>query len=191
MGVAEGSFFEQDTANNNLPVLKETITIDGTVYNCDESETDCWNAMKPYFENSTEGQLEMTQVCETLENQNRVNQQLEQSTVRIRLCTELQEGNTVTECTELETMIQQQQDLYPELACSAYGFGMGNSTDCEESDPVDEETPEETPTMTPANDTVPEGGGTSAAPVSLFLPTSRHCILGWFTMSWMWRMMVM
>ncbi|GAX17862.1 hypothetical protein FisN_18Hh066 [Fistulifera solaris] len=128
LGASEGFFFEQDPSNNNIPKLKDSITVSGTAYDCSDDPTDCWNALKAYFEVGAPGHAEMEQVCETLENKNRVNLQLEQSTVRIRLCEELQNDVTTTECAELEAMIQELGAANPDLACSAYGFGIGDAT---------------------------------------------------------------
>lgn len=193
LGVAEGMFFEQDPANNNIPKLKATITIDGTTYNCEETPMNCWNGMRPYFE--TTGASEMAQVCQTLENQNRVNLQLEQSTLRIRLCDELRGGNTATECTELEAMVQEMGEMYPDLACSAYGFGTGNATipGCEAPSEETPETPsgEDIPTEMPGE--IPEDGDdddddeSSSASVNRSFMISALSV-GWSITSW-WMMM--
>ncbi len=108
--------------------MKDSITVMGTSYDCSDDPTDCWNALKAYFEIGAPGHAEMEQVCQTLENQNRVNLQLEQSTVRIRLCEELQNQVSAAECTEVEAMIQEMGAANPDLACSAYGFGIGDAT---------------------------------------------------------------
>lgn len=151
---------------------------------------DCWNELKIYFEVGGPGEAEKEQVCETLENKNRVNLQLEQSTVRIRLCDELRNGVTASECADLEAMVQAMGETYPDLACSAYGFGVGDATieGCEgltaaTPPPTLEGTPDET---TDHSTEPPEGGTSSSAPVihsfmisTLFFGWSMT-VSGWF-----------
>jgi hypothetical protein len=126
LGMAEGGFFTQDSNEN--PILKDSITVDGTTYDCTVSEADCYNAMKPYFATSA-GQTEMMQVCDVLANQGLVDRQLEQSTTRTRLCQELNSGTVIaTGCETLSSQVSEKMAEYPDKDCSAYAFGMGTST---------------------------------------------------------------
>ena len=94
LGISEGGFFEQQ---NGVFVLKDSITIDGNTIDCQASESDCYNAMKDYFAVSP-GVDEMDQVCETVVNKVTVDRELEQSTVRNRLCTDVKAGASPIFC---------------------------------------------------------------------------------------------
>jgi hypothetical protein len=129
LGVAEGGFFTQDATNNNAVVIKDSITIDGVNYDCETSERDCYNAMTPFFESDPNGQKEMKDVCDTLVAQNRVDRQLEQSTLRIRLCSESREGTTIpSDCDPLWTQVASKMEEYPDKDCSGFGFGIGDAS---------------------------------------------------------------
>ena len=125
----DGGFFIQNPNNNNIPMLKDTITIDGATYDCKESESNCYNAMKPYFESNPTGQKEMKDVCDKLQNQVKVDRQLEQSTIRIRLCSEIKENTSIdTSCDKLTEQVQEHIKKHPTKDCSAFGFGTGTTT---------------------------------------------------------------
>jgi hypothetical protein len=62
---------------NTLYVLKDQITVNGQSYDCETSESDCYNAMKAYF-SSSPGSDEMMDVCETIVDKVAVDRELEQ-----------------------------------------------------------------------------------------------------------------
>ena len=127
LGVSEGGFFEQDP-NTALPVLKDSITIGGKSYNCKASQSNCYNAMKPYFANNPNGQKEMKDVCNTLYNKYRNDQQMEQSTLRIRLCNESRKGEVIPSfCNPLWPLVEQKMKDYPKKACPGFGMGVGST----------------------------------------------------------------
>jgi hypothetical protein len=131
LGVSQDGFFEQQDGSGGTTtiVLKDNITIDGTTYDCTASEADCYNAMKPYFESNEDGMLEMQQVCETLYDKVRADKQLEQSTLRIRLCDVASSGSAVDgTCEPLATQVAGEAEAYGVTKCSALGFGVGNKT---------------------------------------------------------------
>jgi len=127
LGIPYGGFFFQDSNNNNIPVLKDTITIDGATYDCKQSQSNCYNAMKPYFEVDPTGQKEMKDVCDTLQNQVKVDRQLEQSTMRIRICNEISDNSSIdSSCSVLGEQVNEYVKKYPSKDCSAFGFGTGS-----------------------------------------------------------------
>lgn len=127
LGVPYGGFFEGSDMNAGLPVLKDSITIDGTTYDCAASESDCYNAMKPYFESDADGMKEMQEVCDTMEGAVRVARELEQSTLRIRICQEERESATIlSACSDIYAEMQSDLDDFSNLNCAAFGIGPGN-----------------------------------------------------------------
>jgi hypothetical protein len=119
LGVEEGGFFNEDGS------LKDSITIDGQAYDCETSSTDCYDAMKDYFDNDRAGENEMTQVCDQLQNRVFNDKQLEQSTVRTRLCLESREGATIsTACEALWQELESKMNEFPDKECTGFAFGV-------------------------------------------------------------------
>ena len=122
LGVSEGGFFDDG------PVLKDTITIDGTTHDCDASESDCYNAMKPFFESNPDGQKEMKDVCDQLVNKVANDKQLEQGILRDRLCLEHKDGTTIpATCEPLWAQLLEQINMYPDKGCQGFAFGAQNT----------------------------------------------------------------
>mmetsp|Transcript_33551 Transcript_33551/g.48909 ORF Transcript_33551/g.48909 Transcript_33551/m.48909 type:complete len:271 (-) Transcript_33551:25-837(-) len=129
LGVSEGGFFEQDSKNDNMVVLKNSITIGRSTYNCETSKSTCYNAMKPYFEDDVNGKKEMNQVCQKLYDQGKNDLQLEQSTLRGRLCMDYRNVNTpVPICNPLLDQLKDQMKQYPNKSCNSFQMGVGSKT---------------------------------------------------------------
>ena len=136
LGIPYGGFWEESSTNPDIPVLKATITIDSTTYDCESSESDCYNAMKPYFESDADGMQEMDDVCEQLENEQRNARELEQSTLRVRICQEDREGATiVSECSTMFADMESDLQTFSTMNCGGFGTGIGSQVppECEES----------------------------------------------------------
>jgi len=120
LGVSEGGFFDDNG-------LKDQITINGETYNCEESASSCYSAMRTYFQSDPEGQQEMDDVCSTLENKVVLDRQLEQSTARNRLCQEFRSGTTIPDsCNPLWDQLQGKMDEYSDKDCPGFAFGTQN-----------------------------------------------------------------
>ena len=118
-----GAFFYQNTDANNRIDMVDSITINGETTNCAASANNCWTVMKAYFGDNGEGAKEMAQVCETLFNKVRVDRNLEESTLRIRLCMEEKEGNVIiSECYPVAQQVKDLMKTNPDLDCSGFGF---------------------------------------------------------------------
>lgn len=125
LGVASegGAFFEQNPDNMNQIDIIDTINISGEAENCVDSPSDCWNAMKVYFNDGGDGAKEMAQVCETLFDKVRVDKNLEESTLRIRICMEITDGTTVSlSCEPLAQQVKDAMEANPDTDCSGFGF---------------------------------------------------------------------
>eukprot|EP00986_Skeletonema_menzelii_P000678 scaffold193_cov157-Skeletonema_menzelii.AAC.10 len=126
LGVPYGVFWEESPSNADLPVLKDSIEIDGTAYDCNASQSNCYNAMKPYFESDPIGQKEMQDVCEQMENEVRNARELEQSILRVRICSEYRESAVIeTECTSMFNEMESDLESYASLNCGGFGVGSG------------------------------------------------------------------
>ena len=137
LGMSEGGFFEQ--GDGNAIVLLDSVTINGAVFDCSVSKSDCYNAMKPYFESDSQGQQEMMQVCETLYSQAKTDRELEESTLRIRLCQEVRDDPTLETsaaavCDPLLAQLVEQLEAFPSKDCSGFGFGPGSTDICYSSE---------------------------------------------------------
>ncbi|KAG7365786.1 hypothetical protein IV203_028456 [Nitzschia inconspicua] len=122
LGVQEGGGFFNDDATGTL---KDSISIDGQTYDCEASSSDCYDAMKEYFDNHHQGRFEMQQVCQQLRNRIMNDKQLEQSVLRTRLCLESLEGDDIpSTCEPLWTELQTQMDAYPDKDCQGFAFGV-------------------------------------------------------------------
>ncbi|KAL7536867.1 hypothetical protein ACHAXR_007444 [Thalassiosira sp. AJA248-18] len=121
-------FFEQANSYSTI-ALKDSITIDGTSYDCAVSESGCYNAMKPYFESDPSGEKEMEDVCSKLEGQVKVDAQLEQSTLRNAMCQQISSASSTTQalCEPLWGQLEQIILQHPSKECSGYSFGIGNT----------------------------------------------------------------
>ena len=118
----DGQPFFTDDGN-----LQDTIIVDDITYDCEASESDCYNAMKPYFETNPNGMKEMDDVCSQLQNKVINDRQLEQSTVRNRLCLEYNDGTTIpVVCEPLWSQLLEQMNQYPNKGCQGYAFGTQN-----------------------------------------------------------------
>ena len=124
LGVASdgGAFFVENFQEGSIELADE-LNINGITMNCETSEGDCYNFMKAYFEEGADGEKEMEQVCEKLYNQVRVDRNLEESTLRIRLCMELKDEQAVpVTCMPLGTQVGDLVRADPERDCSGFGF---------------------------------------------------------------------
>lgn len=120
LGVAEGGFFDDDG-------LKSQITIGGQDIDCEASESDCYNAMKDYFDSDPNGQAEMDDVCGTLQNAVIKDRQLEQSTIRNRLCQESVAGTAIPDsCSPLWEQLEAKMQEYPDETCAGFAMGTQN-----------------------------------------------------------------
>jgi hypothetical protein len=124
----EGGFWVE--GNNNFPVIKDSITINDITTACTGTdEVNCYTAMKPYFENDAGGKQEMADACETLEKGVRNALELEQSTTRLRLCLEDEQGfNIRQECDSIWAEVSQRLEENPDRECQFVSFGPGTTT---------------------------------------------------------------
>ena len=93
--------------------------------NCDESETLCYNTIREYF---TVYPSELGTACKELYARNRFDMDLEQSTIRIRLCQEVDASSisdVAPSCEPLVTQVSEIKNQNPLKACSAFGLGPG------------------------------------------------------------------
>jgi hypothetical protein len=136
LGIPYGGFWEESDMNADIPVLKDSITIDGNTYDCEASESNCYNAMKPYFESDSEGMKEMQDVCDTMEGAVRVARELEQSILRTRICQETRESASIlSSCSDIYDEMESDLETYSSLNCGGFGFGPGGRDlpDCGEA----------------------------------------------------------
>lgn len=134
LGIPYGGFWEESTMNPDIPVLKDSITIDGTTYDCEASESDCYNAMKPYFETDAEGIQEKDDVCQQIQNMLRTARETEQSVLRVRICQEDREGTAiVSECSAMFSEMESELAAFSSMNCGGFGTGIGSQTlpDCD------------------------------------------------------------
>lgn len=91
--------------------------------NCGVSETLCYNTIREYF---TVYPSELGTACQELHARNRFDMDLEQSTIRIRLCQETDATSDVSpSCAPLVTQVIEMKNKNPSAACSAFGLGPG------------------------------------------------------------------
>ena len=123
---------------NDGPILKDEIIVDGVTYDCTiNNGSECYAAMKQYFELNENGQAEMNDVCNQLVNKIANDKQLEQSILRNRLCLEYKDGVTIPDvCDPLWTQLLEQITIYAatdesdtEKACQGYSFGVQDTTE--------------------------------------------------------------
>lgn len=95
------------------------IQIDGKIIDCEQATSDCWNALKTYFNQNPDV---TAGIGKTLYDQQRLSKEKEQSLVRIRLC---QDGPTPA-CGNLSHQVQEKVDN--QTSCSSFGLGPGNRT---------------------------------------------------------------
>ena len=124
---------------NDGPILKDEIIVDGVTYDCTiNNGSECYAAMKQYFEFNPNGQAEMNDVCNQLVNKIANDKQLEQSILRNRLCLEYKDGVTIPDvCDPLCTQLLEQITIYAatdedadtEKACQGYSFGVQDTTE--------------------------------------------------------------
>jgi hypothetical protein len=107
-------------------MLVDVISDNRNNPNCLQSQTLCYNTIREYF---TINPTELGKVCQEFHARNRLEMDLEQSTIRIRLC---QEGDTTTSTSDgvsvCEPLVSQIRDIKtknPSKACSAFGLGPG------------------------------------------------------------------
>jgi len=135
LGIPYGGFWEESPTNPDIPVLKDSITIDGTTYDCTVSESDCYNAMVPYFESNPDGMAELETVCTQLKNGEFVARELEQSTLRVRICNEDREGTVIApDCSMMALMMESDLQTHSTMNCGGFGMGPGGldpPTECE------------------------------------------------------------
>mmetsp|Transcript_8530 Transcript_8530/g.21319 ORF Transcript_8530/g.21319 Transcript_8530/m.21319 type:complete len:285 (-) Transcript_8530:139-993(-) len=116
-------FFVESTRTPGSVVFKDTITVDGTSYNCANSESSCWTAMRAYFATS-KGAAEMANIGCNLYNTQANSREKEQSFARIRLCSDGAEAA----CGDLSTQVQDVKVANPNKFCSAFGLGPAQNT---------------------------------------------------------------
>lgn len=140
LGVATGkAFFTQDSSNR--VVLEDSITIGGTSTDCETSQSDCYNAMKPYF-GTTAGKKEMDDVCGTLYATLAKDQQVEEATLRKRLCDEYRLASTNIPssgvCSPLMDELLEYMNANTGRECQAFAFGIQNRVvpGCENRQPA-------------------------------------------------------
>lgn len=115
-------FFDENDTSSGV-VFKDSIVVDGTTYDCEASETACYNALKIYFAKEP-GASEMQDIGVDLYNQAAVSLEKEQSLVRIRLCAE----TSSSACEPLATQVNEQKTANPDKFCSAFGLGPAGTT---------------------------------------------------------------
>jgi len=129
LGIPFGGFFEESDTNADIPVLKDSITISGKTYDCKSSESNCYNAMKPYFESDADGIKEKKDVCDKLEGDVFVARETEQSVLRVRICNEYREPATiVSECSEIFDAMEAPLKKFTSKTCGGFGTGPGSRT---------------------------------------------------------------
>jgi hypothetical protein len=115
------------TESNTTKGLYELVDIIYDTRNnpdCTVSETLCWNSIREYFTINVD---ELGKSCKELHARNRFDMDLEQSTIRIRLCQEV-DTTSSTElalCEPLVSQINEIKGMNPSKACSAFGLGPG------------------------------------------------------------------
>jgi hypothetical protein len=136
LGVSQGGFWVE-SGTNNLPVIKDSITINGITTACtpETVQVDCYTAMKPYFEGDADGKKEMADVCETLKVGMRNALEFDQSVLRLRLCIEDSQGSNIRQqCDGIWTEVSQKIEENPDRGCQFVSFGPGTTAlpGCEE-----------------------------------------------------------
>jgi hypothetical protein len=107
-----------DENENGIAVMKDTIVVDGSTYDCQASMSDCWNnGVRDYF-SMEPGASEMRDIGADLYKRQRLDRELEQSTVRIAICNE----GSASDCEPLASEIEAQK-ASTNKACSAFGLG--------------------------------------------------------------------
>ena len=129
LGIPYGGFFDESTVNSDIPVLKDTIPISGTSYDCKSSESTCYNAMKPYFESDSDGIKEKKDVCDKLKGDVLVARETEQSIVRVRICAEYREPATIlSACSDMFDAMEGDLKKFNDKTCGGFGTGPGSRT---------------------------------------------------------------
>lgn len=91
--------------------------------NCIISETLCYNTIREYF---TTRPNELGTACMEFHARHRFDLDLEQSTVRVRLCQEVDSSSSdIPNCEPLVSQIIAIKSTNPSKACSAFGLGPG------------------------------------------------------------------
>lgn len=93
--------------NRNSPVL------------CTQSEALCWGTVRDYFTLTPEA---TSTACKELHDRQKFDMDLEQSTVRIRLCFDGPTG-TPASCEPLQSQVTEIKAANPASGCSAFGLG--------------------------------------------------------------------
>ena len=113
--------FDED--DNGNAITKDTIVVDGVTYDCQASMSDCWNkGVRAYF-SMEPGASEMQAIGKNLYDRQRLDKELEQSTVRIAICNE----GSVSVCEPLHSEIEDKK-AQTDKACSAFGLGPAENT---------------------------------------------------------------
>jgi hypothetical protein len=117
-------FWVESTTVPGSYVFLDTISDSrNNVIDCTLSESSCWNTIKEYFTNNPSA---VGQACQEFHARQRFNLELEQSTVRIRLCNE-KGSSTSGLCEPLQAQVAQYQSANPTKQCSAFGLGPANN----------------------------------------------------------------
>jgi len=127
LGVIYGGFWEESPTDPDIIVLKDSITIDGTTYDCVTSESDCYNAITHYFESDPNGMQEMETICTQLEKGELLAREFEQATLRVRICNEDREGvDVVPECSKMALKMESDLEaLKDTMDCGGFATGIG------------------------------------------------------------------
>jgi hypothetical protein len=172
-GLGQDFFVQDSSKSSTYYALNDSITVAGTTYDCQASENDCYNtAMKTYFATDDEGRAEMADVCRTVQAKALVDRELEQSTVRIRLCQEeLSSSSSTTAldntngssssaaCGTLAAEVAAKMTEFPDQDCSGFGLGPGTtaipgcSNDDDDQDDQQDDNKASPNTNTPASGT--------------------------------------
>lgn len=122
-------FEEGNTAD--VYQLKNNITDDtGSVIDCESSSSNCWNVISQYF---TKNPKDFEQICTEFHNRYRMNKELEQSTIRGRICQEISPSSTdlgvSTNCSDLAKQLNDIMATQPsDASCNRYQFGPSTRT---------------------------------------------------------------
>ena len=91
--------------------------------NCIESETLCYNTIREYF---TVNPSTLATICKDLHSRNRFDMDLEQSTIQMRLCQEVDTASDISQsCEPLVTQVREIKNKNPSKSCAAFGLGPG------------------------------------------------------------------
>ena len=128
------NFWAESNVTEGTYELVEVIYDSRNNPNCIESASLCWSTIREYFTINVD---EVGVICKDLHARNRFDMDLEQSTIRIRLCQEVDLGSDfLSVCEPLQGQVAEKRSMNPSTACSAFGLGPGSQalpTNCSSS----------------------------------------------------------